>query len=359
MSEFYADTVHRHILQGHELALEKYRKRVLRELTWIGIEPDQLQNYTCLDVGTGYQAIVLAELGCRQVFHRDISHQQVQWLQDYCDMHGVKNIDSQQADLMSHWVLPEALDLSFIVGVYHHLADPPQFLRALWERSREGGQIFLRCYRSGTWSRWLCAHLRRISHHSTAEQIQAKYLQMHGDVKDGQFLGDMLDDLFVAEWKCFHPRQFHHDAEVLGMTVRMEPDEFDLDFDAQDENFRVLMVKRESQSVPAVSSEHFATAQSIDQLTLNLSIYSAWDELDQGFRVLERAAGTVDQEHVAQKLIELYQLVRVSRTQQESDRIVGNKSKTINEKRDGLLTALRCGYDKADQKTAGEGGCLS
>jgi SAM-dependent methyltransferase len=307
--EFYAETVHCHILENHQVSLEKYRKRIRRELAWMGIEPQELKNLTCLDVGTGYQALILAELGCRQVFHRDISHRQVQWLQSYCRAHGISVIQSEQADLMGQWDVPEPLDLSLVVGVYHHLTEPPRFLRSLWERTSKGGKIFLRCYRSGTWSRWLTAHLRTLSRHLDPGKMLAEHRQQCAGKTDGQFLGDMLDDLFVPEWKCFLPRQFREDAELLGMTVRTEDGDLDLNLGARDENFRVLITKNESQiTLPAI--DRFSTRESIDQLSLDSNAYPQLEEAARRFKSLAEWAKTMDQDRLASKLLTLYRLVR-------------------------------------------------
>lgn len=350
MSEFYADTVHRHILENHEAALEKYRKRIRRELAWMGIEPRQLQDFTCLDVGTGYQAIVLAELGCRRVFHRDISNQHVQWLQSYCRTHGLNAIHSEQADLMEHWEVDKPLDLSLVIGVYHHLPEPPRLLRSLWERTREGGMIFLRCYRSGTWSRWLTAQMRTLSAYCTPERLLAAYRQQCDDEYDGQFLGDMLDDLFVPVWKCYHPRQFREDAARLGMAVRTEDGEFDLDLEAQDENFRVLM-RKGSERVVSPPLDDFSTGGSIDQRALDLAAYPRLKEAVQRFHALETRAGSMEQEQLANKLLFLYRLVRPSR--------LGGAPVTMTEKLDALLDALCYWCDEAGPNPLTENGCIS
>jgi SAM-dependent methyltransferase len=349
ISDFYADAVHCHILENHEAALEKYRKRMRRELTWMGIEPRQLRGLTCLDVGTGYQAIILAELGCRRVFHRDISNHQVQWLQSYCRTHRIKAIHSEQADLMEPWEVAKPLDLSLMIGVYHHLPESPRLLRSLWEHTREGGMIFLRCYRSGTWSRWLTAHLRTLSCYCTPERLLAEYRQQFAGENDRQFLGDMLDDLFVPVWKCFHPRQFRNDAKLLGMAVRTEEGEFDLDIEAHDENFRVLMRKDGARCLPPL--DFFSTGEPIDQLALDLSAYPKLKQAAQRFHALETRAGSMEQGQLANKLLVLYRLVRPGRT--------GGAPVTMAEKLDALLGALRHCCGEAGRDTLTENRCIS
>lgn len=359
MSEFYADTVHCHMLEDHAAALEKYRKRIRRELAWMGIEPRQLQDFTCLDVGTGYQAIILAELGCRRVFHRDISNRQVQWLQSYCRTHGLHSIHSEQADLMEDWAVAEPLDLSLMIGVYHHLPEPPRLLRSVWERTRDGGMIFLRCYRSGTWSRWLTAQLRTLSANGTPEQLLAEYRQQCDEEYDGQFLGDMLDDLFVPVWKCYHPRQFREDAARLGMAVRTEDGEFDLDLEAQDENFRVLMRKgRVAFASPPLDG--FSTGESIDQLALDLAAYPRLKEAAQRLHALSMSAGTLEQDVLASRLLALYRLVRPGcRHTTKKFGAAGGIPVTLTEKLDVLLESLRHWHDETRPGPLTENGCIS
>ncbi|MBD9355064.1 class I SAM-dependent methyltransferase [Methylomonas albis] len=240
MAEFYAEHVHSHIHADPQLTLQKYRSRIHSELAKFGMSIEQLRDKTVLDIGSGWQAIVFQEQGCRQIYHLDINAKHVEFLNSYLARHGIRNVISEHTDISRSLGSAQNIDLAFVAGVYHHLTDREGFLRHLLPKMAKNSDILFRVYRAGTWSRWLVAILRTASVGRLApEDLLSAYGLLHPFERDNQFVGDLIDDLLTPEWLAFRPQQFNADAQNLAIKCQCFGPEFDFDFSEQDENFRV------------------------------------------------------------------------------------------------------------------------
>jgi len=240
MTTFYAEHVHSYIHTDPQQTLQKYRHRIKAELAKFGISENQLHDKTILDVGSGWQAIVFQELGCRQVYHLDINHKHVDFLNHYITENQIDNIKSEQVDISQSLGSAKHIDLAFIAGVYHHLQNREDFIQNLLPNMTANSDILFRVYRSGTWSRWLVSALRIATiDRLTPAQLLVAYRLLHPYGLDNQFVGDMIDDLLTPQWLAFHPREFIADAEQLKLQCQCSAEPFAIDFSSQDENFRV------------------------------------------------------------------------------------------------------------------------
>ncbi|MEO5328723.1 MAG: class I SAM-dependent methyltransferase [Magnetococcus sp. THC-1_WYH] len=273
INDFYATTVHNRINTENDSTWERYRRRIDRELAWMEWQPERIIGKRILDVGTGWQALRFIELGAGEVVHRDLSSAQVDWLSREAMRLGIGNLHSRSADLCGDWRVEGQFDLIFLLGVYHHLADPGAMLDEAMKRLNPNGALFLRLYRSGTWSRWLMAYLRRVATSLTPALMEKAHTIQFPLENDHGFLGNMLDDLFTPVWSAFHPDAFERSAAHLGGTVRTEADRFIWDFSDRDENFRVLFIR--SPDSPDVSANLRAIpppcVYPVDQITLPLN----------------------------------------------------------------------------------------
>lgn len=240
MAGFYAEHVHSLIHADPEQTLQKYRRRIHSELANFGIPVQQLRDKTVLDIGSGWQAIVFRELGCRQVYHLDINPKHVEFLKAYIAEHHIENIVSEQADISASLGSSANIDLAFVAGVYHHLQDREGFIYGLLPNMAANSDILFRVYRAGTWSRWLVSALRIASaSRLSPKHLLSAYRLLHPYGQDNQFVGDMIDDLLTPQWMAFHPRQFIADAEQLNVQCQCSTPSWALDFSDRDENFRV------------------------------------------------------------------------------------------------------------------------
>lgn len=306
MAAFYAEQVHSHIFADPDQTLAKYRRRVHSELTRLGIDPASLRNKTLLDIGSGWQTIVFHELGCRRVFHLDINPLHSEFLNRYTTERSIDTIISTTIDVCRSMGPAEAVDLAFVAGVYHHLSDREGFLSQLLPAMAANGQILFRVYRSGTWSRWLVSELRSASvNRLTADALLLAYRMLRPHDCDGQFVGDMVDDLLTPQWLSFHPDQFKADADALSLDYRCDEERFEVDFSDRDENFRLTW--RLDHSPPQPAYGQLATGREhVAELIVPLWL----EELQHVLRVLLARLNHHSDRDAATVLVSLYLMVR-------------------------------------------------
>lgn len=306
MAAFYAELVHCHIFADPDQTLAKYRHRVHSELTRLGIDPVSLRGKTVLDIGSGWQAIVFHELGCRRVFHLDINPLHSEFLNRYTTERSIDTIISTTTDVCRSLGPAEAVDLAFVAGVYHHLSDREGFLGQLLPAMAINGEILFRVYRSGTWSRWLVGELRSVSvKRLSADVLLLAYRLLRPHAWDGQFVGDMVDDLLTPQWLSFHPDQFDTDAAVLGVDCRCDEQRFAVDFCNRDENFRLKW--RRGDSLPQPPYRRLATGC---EHTAELALPPLLEELQHVLRALLDSLSHHSDRDAATVLVSLYFMVR-------------------------------------------------
>lgn len=235
--EFFSKKVHKYIVyKDIQKSLDKYERRIINELNIRNLTKDFLKNKTIIDIGTGFQAITASKMGAKFIYHLDISDEQVSWMQQYCKKQGIDNIKSIQCDITKEIPLQDKIDLVIMFGVWHHLDKPSDFIKNLIPvLNLDNSYIWLRNYRSGSWSRWLVAHLRDIAQNIDALVLE-KILQIrYPQSIFNQWKGDMLDDLFAPIWQSFHPNQF----EIENISIIIDKQSREYDFNDCDENFRV------------------------------------------------------------------------------------------------------------------------
>ena len=283
MATFYHEHVHHHLFTHHLTSLIKYRKRILSELKILKINIDELKDKIVFDMGSGFQAIIFAELGCKHIFHIDINEYQVNWLKKYCLKNNIYNISSSCLNVRDEIdSLPE-FDFAFLYGILHHLEDPASFLLALHKKGNLSSHILLRCYRSGTWSRWLVAHLRTLTSLTTLDTVRRVFCIQFPLERNQQFLSDMLDDLFTPVWKCFSPEQIKKDSKKLARHFYCPDKDFLFDFSSLDENFRCKLTDTGITDI-YFDNNLLEISMDIDQVlmelpdSLTLDFHKTWQE---------------------------------------------------------------------------------
>ena len=321
---FYAEHVHDHMMADPSAALEKYRRRVVHELASFDIRPEQIRNKIILDVGTGFQALIFCEMGCKHVFHVDASRRQVEWLKAYSAEKGISNITSECHDITDQLGPVTDFDLAFVVGVYHHLRTPGRFLTRLLERGHSGSILLLRCYRSGTWSRWLVAHLRTLSGLTDVDTVKGVFRTLFPLEENSQFLMDMIDDLFVSEWGCLHPGQFQRDAGKFGLKFHSPESGEILSFEDRDENFR-LSLELTDQTVVPDDPKDLESSFFIDQVGLDI-------RNNEFSRNWQNFAASLPRFSLTERTLRLITLYRLGRRMQQMDYFLLKNQMKVPEK---------------------------
>ena len=308
LGHLYSYYVHQHLGENRPATLDRYRKRINRELLLQRMTPSDIQGRVVFDIGSGYQALIFSEMGARQVFHVDISQRQVAHLQHLCKELNVTNIQSECVDVMSAVGSVQSWDLAFVYGVWHHLPAPQRLLFSLLERAAPSARLLLRVYRSGTWSRWLTAHLRTLATDHNPEQLSALFHQLFPLEGAKSFLADLLDDLLVPVWGAYHPNQFQQDANNLGLMFHCKDPMYDLDFGWRDENFRLSLEVSEGLRRHQ-TRDRLISSTPIDPLTLTTDSLIAEDFTSLWHSYKQHHLALPEHQR-ALRLITLYRLVR-------------------------------------------------
>ena len=302
--EFFAEHVHRYIVyRDIESALQKYERRILNELRFRGLENDFFKDKTVIDIGTGFQALTVAKMGARQVYHLDQSAAQIAWMHAYCAESGISNIVSVECDITREIPIDAKADTVLVFGIWHHLENGNAFMRNLCPLLNEKeAQIWMRVYRSGSWSRWLVGHLRKLTGHldprTVRQTLEARFAG-HGI---GQWIGDLLDDFFAPVWKAFHPDQF----AIEGVSRFVDYEGWDYNFNEKDENFRVdFHITPQNRA----DFENFVfPATGVDQYTLPVGQNEF--PASEALKRFTRDFGNGSAYLLGERLITLYELVR-------------------------------------------------
>lgn len=303
--EFFAEHVHNYIVyQDIERSMQKYEQRLLHELKLRKLPKTFFQGQIIIDIGTGFQAIIASKMGAKFVYHLDQSSSQVTWMQTYCKEHGIDNITSIECNITQDIPINKKVDLVLVFGVWHHLQSPSAFMKNLIPLLNEKeAQIWLRVYRSGSWSRWLIGNLRKLTTQLDLTIIKTIIETRYPYSSADQWKGDLLDDFFAPVWQAFHPNQF----AIKGVSRFIDYQDWNYDFNEQDENFRVDFCvnqenRKEFECFPF--PEHGIDQQSIVFNTNDETVYIAQKLLDCW---KEKPS---EQFNLAGKLITLYELVR-------------------------------------------------
>lgn len=304
-SEFFSQSVHKYIAyQDIQETLQKYKRRILSELHLRGLDEDFFKGRVVLDVGTGFQALVVSQMGAKVVFHLDQSRTQVTWMQEYCKTEGIDNISSIECDITKNIPLEdESIEIVLLFGVWHHLLYPSAFIKHLLPKLHvKESHLWFRIYRAGTWSRWLVESLRKLSKKANKQRVEQLLNIRYPHPSANQYKGDAMDDLFAPIWQAFHPMQFY----IEDVSSFVNGDDWEYDFSADDENFRVDFHLNET-NIQRFKEFSFPD-EGIDQSKYSfLSEYRIANEIRNIFDNWDEIMGKEDLE---ERLITLYELVR-------------------------------------------------
>lgn len=303
--EFFGKVVHKHIVYSDvQESLKKYETRITKELALRGLSKGFFKNKTIIDVGTGFQSLIFAKYGAKTIFHLDQSESQITWMNNYCKENHINNIKSINCDITKDIpnIMNNQIDLVVAFGIIHHLEEPQKFFNNLIPLiNHHHCDIWLRIYRSGTWSRWLVSHLRSLSKDFTFEQFDNLINIRYPFKEASQWKGDLLDDLCAPIWKAYHPKQL----ELHGVSTKLDSEEWIYNFEEKDENFRIdFKIQNNIDKL-----KNFKICKSgINQEELNFQNNSLAIKINNLFQQLQKTK--VNNDLLINFIITLYELVR-------------------------------------------------
>jgi len=190
-------------------AMAGARRVIGKNLAEMGVEVDDLSGMQVLNVGTGREAVVFAELGAAAVYHYDVSPRPVQALRALAARDGrFGAIRSRQVDLCEADGLevPGGVDLVYLSGVLHHLHDAGAAMERVLGVLNAGARLFFRIYRSGCLAFFVVDFVRRFVTFADRERIDGVFREAIGPIEEHRVLyDDMYDDFFVPVLRLYDP----------------------------------------------------------------------------------------------------------------------------------------------------------
>ena len=149
-----------------------------------------------MDVGTGIQAYIFYLLKFKKIFHYDLNPipvNNINKLKKQNFKSEVKNFNKDKLKIK--------FDLIYLYGVVHHIKNYKFFLKNILKNVKKEGKIFIRIYRSGSFSFFIVDFLRKII---TNLNDFNEYLQkMESRSEPDDIISDLYDDIFVPNLYLF------------------------------------------------------------------------------------------------------------------------------------------------------------
>lgn len=149
-----------------------------------------------MDVGTGIQAYVFYLLKFKKIFHYDLNPIPVNNINQL----KIKNFKSEIKNF-NRDKLKIKFDLIYLYGVVHHIKNYKFFLKNILKNVKKNGKIFIRIYRSGSFSFFIVDFLRKIITNLNDFDEYLQKTQSRSEPDD--IISDLYDDIFVPNLYLF------------------------------------------------------------------------------------------------------------------------------------------------------------
>jgi 2-polyprenyl-3-methyl-5-hydroxy-6-metoxy-1,4-benzoquinol methylase len=201
-------------------SLDHSKSLILQNLNECNIGLNDLKNMAVLNVGTGREAIVFANLGAREVIHFDIVEKGIESLERYKNNKPTLNvIRSYCRDVCQPFdgIYIEKIDFVYLNGVLHHLHSPSKFVRNISPYLHEKSKLFFRIYNGGSFHFFVIDFIKKIIR-SNMKPIILKKLP-EDSTETGSFYTyntTLLDHFMVPTLKLFDVMELDDYWRILG-----------------------------------------------------------------------------------------------------------------------------------------------
>lgn len=194
-------------------AINYAKKMITKNLAEAEISIDELKTLNVLNVGPCREAKVFADLGAKNVYHFDISDVAVNSLNELKKNGRYTNLHTMATDIC----IPNSLstkhkvDFVYLAGVLHHLYNPRQAIKNIFNCISNKSKLFFRIYRSGAFTYYNVEFIRKIIDYSWMDEVykEAENIKsLQSDIPDGRHnsIRTVLhDDFFVPVIHLFNP----------------------------------------------------------------------------------------------------------------------------------------------------------
>jgi len=149
-----------------------------------------------MDVGTGIQGYIFYLLKFKKIFHYDLNPIPVNNINSL----KLKNFKSELKNFNKD-KLKSKFDLIYLYGVLHHIKNYKYFLKNIINNVNKDGKIFIRIYRSGSFSFFIVDFLRKIINDLDDFYNFVEKNESRSEPDD--IISDLIDDIFVPNLYLF------------------------------------------------------------------------------------------------------------------------------------------------------------
>lgn len=154
------------------------------------------QNLKVMDVGTGIQGYIFYLLKFKKIFHYDLNPIPIKNINSL----NLKNFKSELKNFNKD-KLKIKFDLIYLYGVVHHIKIYKFFLKNILKNVNKDGKIFIRIYRSGSFSFFIVDFLRKIMTNLKSFNNFLQKNEIRSEPND--VISDLIDDIFVPNLYLF------------------------------------------------------------------------------------------------------------------------------------------------------------
>ena len=194
-----------------------YKKTIKSHMRRMGIDK-QIKNKVIMDVGTGRQAISFTDFKPKKIYHYDISRTNVKNFKKYINKKKLKNIYSNNVDLVEHKLPKNKFDLVYLHGIAQHFSHTGKGLINIFDAMKPNSYLWLYFYRSGTYAHFIHAIIRKLTRHINIEEFYKFILLFSYKSEDilllknnkavaDYFTASIMDTAFVDYHYLYEPKQ--------------------------------------------------------------------------------------------------------------------------------------------------------
>ena len=193
-----------------KLHLKKRKKTILKNLREIKFK--NFKNSEVMDVGSGIQGYIFYLLKFKKIFHYDLNPAPVKNINSL----NIKNFKSKINDFNKD-IIKKKFNLIYLYGVVHHIKKYNFFLNNIIKNLKTDGKIFLRIYRSGSFSFFIVDFLRKII--ANKKDFLKFVLMNHKKSEPDDIVSDLIDDIYVPNLKLFDVKNLIYNFKKNGFNL--------------------------------------------------------------------------------------------------------------------------------------------
>ncbi len=194
---------------------------VKNDLKLSNISQTKLKSLTCMNVGTGREALALSQLGAEKVYHYDISKEHVSRFKKWKrNNYPKKKIESARLDLCNSILPKDKFDFIYLNGIIHHVSNVRDGLLNVAQSTKLNGIIWCYFYRSGTFKWFICQMIRELINPDDIDKFFINIANIYGKGDTSHILvSRLMDDFFAPYIHLYSLKNYENFMKNIGFEA--------------------------------------------------------------------------------------------------------------------------------------------